>query len=485
MNRNLTDIELSMVCEVIASRMGLHFPVFRWTILVRNLALAGREFGFQNLNDFFQWFLSTEPTNDQIKILATHLTVSETYFWREPNVFSALTDYILPELIREKKKGEKNIRIWSAGSSTGEEAYSLAIAIHKAVPDMGDWNISIMATDINPVSVDKAKAGIYGPWSFRNVPDWLKDNYFLDLGDRKYEVKPEIRKMVNFSCISLTRDDFYSDMKDKMDIIFCRNVLMYFTSEWVNKISHNLYNSLSENGWFVVSSSELSSYIFPQYKAVNFPGAVFYTKSKNESLISLTSKDSTRENLNFLSPVDSEKQNFTSLPSNPFIITPSHTITPSTLQHPSLIVENHEDTPPETSKETTDDKIFAIRLMANQGYLPESLTLCNEAIELEKLAPGLYYIRASILQEMGKNPEAITSLKQSIYIDPDYIMGHFTLGNLFICQGNHKDARRYFNNALVLLNNCKSDAHVPESEGLSVKYIREIIFANMQLQLTK
>ncbi len=86
--------------------------------------------------------------------------------------------------------------------------------------------------------------------------------------------------MVSFSCKSLTEDESYSGFKNKMDIIFCRNVLMYFSAEWVNKISKNLFDSLKDDGWFIVSSSELSSYVFPQYTAVNFPGAVLYSKTK-------------------------------------------------------------------------------------------------------------------------------------------------------------------------------------------------------------
>ncbi len=154
------------------------------------------------------------------------------------------------------------------------------------------------------------------------------------------------------------------------------------------------------------------------------------------------------------------------------------------LSSEALAKEEHQSIE-KTPEESYTDKIFAIRLLANQGYLSEALTLCNEAIASEKLAPVFYFIRASILQELDKSSEAITSLKQAIYIDPDYIMGHFTLGNLFIRQGNAKNAKRYFNNVLDLLSRCANDDILPESEGLSVKYIREIIFANMQTQLTK
>ena len=455
-----------MVCEVIASRMGLRFPVERWTMLRRNLVLTAREFGFHDMTGFIQWLLSTTLNKDQIEIFASHLTVSETYFWREPQVFTALTDFILPELIRSKKKGERSIRIWSAGCSTGEEPYSIAIALRKTIQKIEDWNITILATDINPKALDKAVTGIYGTWSFRNSPSWLKSSYFNLKEDRKYEIIPEIKKMVTFSSLSLVEMSAISNT-NAMDIIFCRNVLMYFTSEWVTKISQGLFNSLSEDGWFVVSSSELSSHVFPQFTPVNFPGAVLYRKGKNGSIYSCN------------------------IPSDEIPESLSEIAFPTTKTSAKMIVKvvakvvekeiAKEDTQSivKTPEESYTEKIFAIRVLANLGHLEEALSICNEAIASYKLSSGLYFLRASILQGLDKYQEAINSLKQAIYIDPDYIMGHFALGNLFIRQGNAKNAKRHFNNVLDLLSRCKKDDILPESEGLSVRYIRDIILTSL------
>jgi chemotaxis protein methyltransferase CheR len=129
-----------------------------------------------------------------------------------------------------------------------------------------------------------------------------------------------------------------------------------------------------------------------------------------------------------------------------------------------------------------NENLISIRLLANKGHLEEALLTCNEVILSYKLVPELYLLRASILQELEKGNEAIKSLKQSIYIDPDYIMGHFTLGNLFFRQGNIKYAKRYFNNVLELLNTISGDDILAESEGLSANYIRGIILANLQTQ---
>jgi chemotaxis protein methyltransferase CheR len=443
-------------------------------MLRRNLVLAAREFGFHNMNGFIQWLMSSELSKDQIMILASHLTISETYFWREPQVFTALTDFVLPELIKSKKNKEKCIRIWSAGCSTGEEPYSIAIALHKTIQKIEDWNITILATDINPRVLSKAVSGIYGTWSFRNSPSWLKSTWFHRKEDRQYEIIPEIKKMVTFTCLSLAEMSAISNT-NIMDIIFCRNVLMYFTPGWISKIANRFFQELSEDGWFVVSSSELSSGVFPQFTPVNFPGAVLYRKTKNGSAHPLSS-------VAFLTTEVSAKVVTKKDPRPSSIL-----FNPSILQPLSSEASAKEDLHSivKTPEESYTEKILAIRFLANQGYLSEALSLCNEAIASYKLSSGLYFLRASILQELDKSSEAIASLKQVIYIDPDYIMGHFALGNLFIRQGNAKNAERYFNNVLDLLSRCSNDDILPESEGLSVKYIREIIFANMQTQLTK
>jgi chemotaxis protein methyltransferase CheR len=490
MKGNLTDIELSMVCVVIATRMGLYFSKERWPMLNRNLSSAAREFGYNNINGFIQWFLSAPLNNEQLEILAAHLTISETYFWREPQVFTALTDYVLPELLKSKKKREKSIRIWSAGCSTGEEPYSIAIAIHKTIPTIKDWNITIMGTDINAKALIKARTGVYTQWSFRNSPSWLKSTYFHHMEDRKYGINPEIKEMVTFSSFNLTQEDFLSSIckNHKMDMIFCRNVLMYFTSEWADKISQNLFHSLSEKGWLIVSSCELSSKLFPILSPVNFPGAILYRKALKESTRSNNVHfDEIQEPLKqtmsseaFLTTEASAKvvvkEDFQ--PLFPFAVSKEDLQPSSTFYNPFQQHQSQETTP----EESYIDKRSVIRSLADKGQLAEALSMCNETIASYKLAPGLYLLRASILQELNKSHEAIKSLKQAIYIDPDYIMGHFTLGNLFFRLGNIKNAKRYFNNALELLSFCSSDDIPEESEGLSAKYIREIILTNLQTQ---
>jgi chemotaxis protein methyltransferase CheR len=476
MNVNLTDSELEKVSEVIASRTGLFFPEQKWKMLNRNLASAAVDFGYKNTNEFIQWLLTARINKKQIEKLSAHLTVSETYFWREPQVFSAFTDFILPELIDSKKNKEKTIRILSAACSTGEEPYSIAIALHRSIPEIKDWNIIIQATDINEKALAKARSGVYNPWSFRNSPPWLKSRYFEHMQNRKYALIPEIREMVTFVSCNLTEDDCFSVLphNGSMDIIFCRNMLMYFTPEWAEKISEKLFRLLSKDGWLIVASCELSSQLFPKLLTVNFPGAILYRKTFKES-----------------DPSSSKHDDFPAFASG----LPEDPLFSYAFEAPAPQPPPPQSIPGNTSKknhsgkkiplESYSDKVSAIRLLAGQGHLTKALAECNAALGVYKLYPGLYLLLASILQELDKREEAIIAVKQAVYIDPDYIMGHFTLGNIYFRLGKMKSAEKYFKNALELLNS-ESDDDIPEeSEGLSVKYIREIILANLGDQKSK
>jgi chemotaxis protein methyltransferase CheR len=185
MKLSIPDNILLQLSEFISSNFALHFPKERWNDLERNIVSASKEFGFSDTEKFIQHIITSPLTRENVEILAANLTINETYFWREPQTFEALEQTIIPELIRSRQNGNKRLRIWSAGCSTGEEPYSIAIALKRTIPDIKNWNISILATDINPRILSRAATGEYAKWSFRGVPKWLKENYFVQKPDNK------------------------------------------------------------------------------------------------------------------------------------------------------------------------------------------------------------------------------------------------------------------------------------------------------------
>lgn len=442
----------------IETLMGLHFPSARLGDLDRGICAAAGEFGFNNVETFIEWLLSSDLSQSQVKTLAGHLTVGETYFFRDKNVFEIFEAQLLPEILDSRRGREQNLRIWSAGCSSGEEPYSIAILLARILPDLNDWNISILATDIAPLSLKKASAGVYREWSFRDTPRWVKDGYFKRT-NHEFEISSHIKQMVRFSCLNLAEDPYPAmiNATNAMDIIFCRNVLMYFSRDRAKKVIHNLSRCLVDGGWLVVSpvdnpGAELQSLLNP----VHFPGATLYKKgAKRED-------KSTRS----VSMPGGPKQ----LPKSTVLITnktTTHTARPR-LQ---------ETVPPVPGHAMPDIGSLAnqARQLADQGKLGDALALCEGAIKYDKLNPTHHYLQATILQEMGRAGDAAAALQRALYIDQDFIIAHFALGHLMQGQGNCKTAAKHLDKACSLLKLYRPEDTLPDAEGLSAGRLIELI----------
>jgi chemotaxis protein methyltransferase CheR len=491
MNNALPDGLLSELSEWVAARTALHFPRERWWDLIRKVSSAAKEFGFTDVEACIQWLVSSPVTREQIEILASHLTIAETYFWREPQVFAALGEQILPGLIRTRASGDRRLRIWSAACASGEEPYSIAIALCRALPARQDWRITLLATDINPRILHRAAAGVYGEWSFRNAPSWLKGDYFRRKYDGKWELLPEIRQMVTFAYLNLAEDVYPSPLNNTnaMDIIFCRNVLMYFASERARQVARRLHGSLLDGGWLMVGASELSQAVFSQFTSVHFPEAILYRKEAPHAPPSVVFRPEETSPPKALVQPPLEA---TVMPLAPPLPRRKRAIAPAAVsaQPPPTAYAQALDLYAQgrytevlqklEGVATPDGGALAVRALANQGKLAEALALCEQAIAANKLDPGLHYLGATILQELNRDGEAIAALKRALYLDPKFVLAHFALANLVLRQGNVPAARKCYQNVLALLSDCRQEDILPESEGLTAGRFKVIAQATMQ-----
>jgi chemotaxis protein methyltransferase CheR len=177
MTKRISDAQLLQLGDVVARHLGLHFPRERWLDLQRGVCGAAKECGCPDLDSYVQGLLSP-LTQTHLDVLASRLTVGETYFFREKRSFDVFEKDIVPELIRARAGSGKTIRIWSAGCATGEEPYSVAIVLSNLMAGMKKVNVEILATDLNSKSLLKASEGIYGEWSFRGTPPWVSEHIF-------------------------------------------------------------------------------------------------------------------------------------------------------------------------------------------------------------------------------------------------------------------------------------------------------------------
>jgi chemotaxis protein methyltransferase CheR len=496
MKLTLQENTLLQMSEFVAEHLALSFPKERWSDLERTITAAATEFGYADVENFIQRILFSPMTREHADILAAHLTTNETYFWREPETFKALEQSILPELIRMQRE-EKRIRIWSVGCSTGEEPYSIAIALHRAIPQIKNWNITILATDFNSRILNRATAGEYSRRSFRNSPDWFKETYFLCNKENTFEIVPEIKRMVKFAYLNLADDVFPSPLNDTnaMNIIFCRNVLMYLTEKRCGQILRGLFNSLIHNGHLVVSASELSLQSLSEFTAMNFPGMIIFQKTSKdlkvqqqlpaEALIH-TPMGPTGQ----LSPINTVGERGPQLREieNGILSEATIHLQIHSMVDKALALYAHGKYAEVTEmlqqhNQTSEELILFIRAFANQGKIDLAIQLCETAIAADKLNPGLHYLYATILQEHNQLDEAITSLKRAIYLDPNFVLSYFSLGKIYQRLGNVKSAIKCTENVLAILDTCSPDEILLESEGLTAGRFKEIIIATDQTKI--
>jgi chemotaxis protein methyltransferase CheR len=488
-SQNIPNALLLRLSEYLTAKIGLHFSNRNRNELHQKMAAAMKDFDFKDVSEFIEWLLSSSPTQKQIEILASHLTVGETYFFREKKGFEILEHSILPGLIDTRRRTGKRLRFWSAGCSTGEEPYSIAILLEKLIPDLKDWNITILATDINTAALQKADEGIYSDWSFRDTPPFFKDKYFERVNGNRYLLRPDIRKMVTFSYLNLS-EDVYPALQTNtngMDVIFCRNVLMYFAPDHVKRAAERFYRSLVDNGWLIVSPVETSQIHYAQYATVRLQDSTFYKKDtskiKPERLIA---KYIETEIIPY--PLKKVKHRKSEKPSHaaPYdapgkpkqsVLTPLEEA--AILYRKGFYQEAEERLSALVSNGSSSQEMLVLftKILANQGKLEDAFHWCEKAVSADKCNSHLHYLLAVILVEQKKVEEARASLKKALYLDPDFMLAHFALANISLRSGKMAEARKHFGNTTEILSKCKPDEILPESEGITAGRLSEMIGA--------
>ncbi|MEX1276964.1 MAG: CheR family methyltransferase [Bacteroidota bacterium] len=512
MDLRVNDELLSRFAAVVAERMGLSFPKERWSDLERGILSAGVELGFHEPESTIRWFLSSQPDKSRTEILASHLTVGETYFFRDAKSFQALEERLLPTLISSRRQ-DKRLRIWSAGCCTGEEPYSIAILLHSLLPDFQEWTITLLATDINPRFLRKASEGVYGDWSFRDTPAWVKERYFTRRRDGRFEIIPVIRSMVTLTPLNVVDDSYPSFVTNTnaMDLVLCRNVLMYFLPHQARKVVEKFFRSLVSSGWLLVSPSEMSQTLFPEFETVQLSGALCYRK-RTEQPQHIFPTLSSLEEAPALA-VDAEERDEPDTP----MVAPSPW---------SPIAEESDDVAKETPKASGSQEVYLeahreyerghftkaaerilaslpasptavwrahpidaallsllARIRASQGDLAGAEEQCRKAIEADKLNPVHPYLHATIVHEQGRDDEAIHSLRKALYLDPDFALAHFLLANLARRHGKTREAGKHFRETLRLLSRYRQDQILPESDGMTAGRLKEIIHSVTQREI--
>lgn len=494
----ISDNLISRLSEFVNSRTGLHFPREKWRDLKRNINAAAPDLGFDDTTACIEWLLSSRLTQEQKDTLVGHLTIGETFFFRDKFIFQTLKERILPAWLGSHEGRKKAITFWSAACCTGEEPYSIGMLIDQ-MPAFRGWNVRIIATDINAQFLQKARKGVYTRWSFRDTPDEILTKYFKKMGKNRFEISPGIREMVSYSRYNLAKKDYPAELDEqgKVDIIFCRNVLMYLSPDMREKVLRRLTNALNKGGWLIVSPSETSFVQVPGLNPVRFPGAILHRKGpprradKEKAADFPPRRTITRLATRPITPVyqgkTSGRKTTSPLPALPK--KEKRKEERDLYQEALALYEKgrYEEVAEKLNRLLSDGKMannvllvpeqmaLLAKAYANMGKLDEARKWCEQAIQAEKLHPDYYYLLATIYQEQGLVEEPIKSLRHAIYLDPDLVMAYYLLGHVMRQQGKPGPSKKYFTNALDLLSSMEQGEIVPHSDGLTVERLRETI----------
>ena len=258
-------------------RLGLHFEDNKSYFLQKRVEKRMESLGFRDPQDYVFMVCYADPEGLEMQALANLITTNETYMFREYEQLEGFANYCLPEVLSAKQaRGEQRLRIWSAGCSSGEEPYTLAIIVQEIFPQSQYWDCQIVASDIDENMLAYAEKGAYSWRSVREVPPEYLEKYFTKKGE-SWLVRPQAKSLVKLEHLNLS-DRLAMRAKRSFDFIFCRNVLIYFDDASRKAAVDHFYNALNRGGYLFLGHSESVGRISSAYKLKRADGHLLYVK---------------------------------------------------------------------------------------------------------------------------------------------------------------------------------------------------------------
>lgn len=353
--------------------------------------------------------------------LINTLTIGETYFLREQNHFELLKRQILPKLIlRRRQTGNHSLRIWSAGCASGEEPYSIATVLHQFLPDLSKWQIDIYGTDINEFALQSARNGVYRQWAFRHTDALFKQQYFDEVNGG-IQIKPFIRNMVTFR-----RHNLLNDIRlGSFDIVFCRNVLLYFEEENVVQAESRLFDALGDGGWLFLGQAEALRHQRDRWLMHTFPATPIYQRPED--------KPSTLPDYRALNPLNQPANN-----------APNGSKTEDYYKKAVLAVQEDDYQSAEHflslalshQQQLPQTYTLLAWIFANRKAIPEATAYTTAALAVDSLHADAHYVNALLALETNELDDSIRCLQMTLYCNRHHALAAFMLGNLYAQSGN-------------------------------------------------
>jgi chemotaxis protein methyltransferase CheR len=457
---SLDDREFAEIAGYLQCSTGLYFNTHNRSTFERGLHKRMASLHIDSPMEYFAYLQRYGRAREELQKLLQLLTVGETFFFRYPSHFEVLKERL------SRMKPHQPIRIWSAGCSTGEEPYSIAISIMESVPGWQHRDIRILASDINAHSLARAGEGRYSNWSLRNTPPDLAARYF-DRDGESFLLKDQVKRLVKFFPMNISGPctGEYSCELTELDAIFCRNVLIYFEQDTVTRTIRNFATRLRPGAGLFLGHSESLWQRDPELEIRRGDDCYYYLKK---------------------TPGKKASASLAPAPSPPSPAPPSPAPAPPVPEEPEqapaarlasareLFDAHRLDEAlrllldlPDSFPELAQALVLKGFILTARGRFEEALQTCSQAIALNDLLPEAYFLKGVALDACGRLSEAADEYRKALLLDHDFVMPRFHMGCLHLKQGRTPEAAREIRNSIRILNRHGGDGTVPYSGGLS------------------
>jgi chemotaxis protein methyltransferase CheR len=460
------------IYRLVRARTGLVFPASRVTEAEAGIGRAMHKTRIADVPSYLQRLEAGAADLDE---LVAELTVTETYFFREPEQFEFLRSRVLPGLV-QPGSSEPVARVWSAGCASGEEAYSLAILLDQA--GFGD-RTHVLATDISRKALAKARDASYRAWSFRGVDPRIVRRYFRSAGDLQV-LEPRIRERVRIEQLNLALDTYPSLANGtwRMDLILCRNVFIYFDSAVVRAVARRLYDCLAPAGWLITGSSDPSINEEGLYESVVTPAGVFYRRGLQSPRMASAV------------PVELEPPRPSDPPVRPVreeYVAPLAAVATAAndplAEATSAFERGAYTRAVELARKLPDigAAVLCVRALANARGPGIAERAASDAALRHPLAPEIHLLHGVLLLDLHRYAAATQAVKRALYLDRTIAFGYFLLGVGLSRLGDFEGARRAFGNARDMCARHAPDEILAFSDGQRAGRFAEAVTAQLEL----
>jgi len=431
--------------------------------------------------EYFALLARQGEAGAELRYLVSRLTVGETHFFRNRPQFDALRKVILPDLVKAKRSTDMTLSIWSAGCSTGEEPYSIAMLLVELIPDIVDWKVSILATDINEEALAAAREGRYRNWSFREVDEHYRSRYFA-AEEKRWKIHPQIVKMVTFRYLNLADDIYPSAVTgtDRLDLITCRNVMIYFRPEVSLQVTGRFHRCLREGCYLLVGHGEHSEMVSPAFQRKLLDSAIVYQKGTAgpqwERGIKLRFRGAGAASPDLLShrsgsamgrrgvqrPADTEE---TVLFEKAVSLYREKRLEDSLGIFRQIVKLNGNN---------ERARYMTALITADLGDLEEAAEEAQALLAKNPLHLETIYLLALVARIRGDSDGELGYLRKAVYLNPSFVLGHFQMAVHHLREGRDRFARRSLLNVLDHLAHRSDGDPVDGAGGKSLRQVLDV-----------